>query len=260
VHQVEGGGGAQDRRSGASQHRGVLTDQPGAYDLSALRIVFVSGAQLPAELVRRTSAVLGDVVYNLYGTTEVAWATIATPDDLRAAPGCAGRPPFGTTVRLYDDRDRRITEPGVPGNVYVGNVLPFEGYTGGGTKRMIDGLLSTGDVGHLDEAGRLFIDGRDDDMIVSGGENVFPSEVEELVLTHPAVAEAAVVGVPDPEWGQRLVAFVACPAGGVTADEVKAFVRDGLARYKVPREVVFVAELPRNPSGKVLKRVLRATL
>ena len=239
----------------------ILEEQPGAYDLSALRIVFVSGAQLPAELVRRTWAVLGDVVYNLYGTTEVAWATIATPADLRAAPASTGRPPFGTRVRLYDENDRRICEPGVPGAIFVGNVLPFEGYTGGGCKRVVDGLLATGDVGHFDEDGRLFIDGRDDDMIVSGGENVFPGEVEELLATHPAVEEAAVLGVPDAEWGQRLVAFVACrPGATLTAEEVKAFVRDGLARYKTPRDVVFVPALPRNPSGKVLKRELRATL
>jgi fatty-acyl-CoA synthase len=233
----------------------------GADGLAALRIVFVGGAPLPAELVRRARAALGDVVYNLYGTTEVAWATIATPADLRAAPACAGRPPFGTRVRLYDAGGRRITGPDRPGAIFVGNVLPFEGYTGGGGKRMVDGLLATGDVGHFDGAGRLYVDGRDDDMIVSGGENVFPGEVEQLLATHPAVEEAAVLGVPDPEWGQRLVAFVAPRAGAaLTAEQVKEFVRDGLARYKVPREVIFVAALPRNPSGKVLKRELRASL
>ena len=239
----------------------ILEDHAGAYDLSALRIVFVSGAQLSGELVRRSRAVLGDILYNLYGSTEVAWATIATPDDLREAPGCTGRPPFGTRVRLYDEHDRPVTRPDVSGAVFVGNIQPFEGYTGGGGKRIVDGLLATGDVGHFDEAGRLFIDGRDDDMIVSGGENVFPSEVEELLATHPAVEEVAVLGVADQEWGERLVAFVACrPGAALTAAQVKEFVRDGLARYKVPRDVVFMPALPRNPSGKVLKRELRASL
>ena len=117
--------------------------------------------------------------------------------------------------------------------------------------------MSTGDVGHLDQAGRLFIDGREDDMIVSGGENVFPSEVEEVILRHPGVAEAVVVGVPDDEFGQRLVAVVVPErAGAVTAEDVQAWVRGNLARYKVPRAVELHDELPRNETGKVLRRVI----
>lgn len=233
-------------------------EQPtSAADLSALRIVFCGGAQLPAELARQARAALGDVVYNMYGSTEVAWATFANPEDLRAAPGCAGRAPFGTVVRLYDDADRVIDRPGATGRIFVGNALPFDGYTGGGSRRVLDGLMATGDVGHFDAAGRLFIDGRDDDMIVSGGENVFPGEVEELLVTHPTIEDAAVVGVPDAEYGQRLVAFVVSRAGqALTADQVKDFVRGSLARYKSPRDVVFLDALPRNPSGKVLKRQL----
>jgi fatty-acyl-CoA synthase len=226
------------------------------HDTSALRIIFVSGSQLEGDLARRAMDRFGEVVYNLYGSTEVAWATIGTPEDLRAAPGCAGRPPFGTTVRLYDHDGRRVDPPGETGRIFVGNVLPFEGYTGGGSKEVIDGLIATGDVGHFDEAGRLFVDGRDDEMIVSGGENVFPREVEELLATHEAIEEAAVIGVPDEQYGQRLKAYVVPRRQDLSQGEVKSFVKDNLARFKVPREVVFVEELPRNPTGKVLKREL----
>jgi fatty-acyl-CoA synthase len=228
------------------------------HDASALRIIFVSGSQLEGDLARRAMDQFGEVVYNLYGSTEVAWATIGTPEDLRAAPGCAGRPPFGTRVRLYDDEGRPVARRGETGRIFVGNVLPFEGYTGGGSKEIIDGLMSTGDVGHFDAEGRLFVDGRDDEMIVSGGENVFPREVEELLATHEDVEEAAAIGVPDDQYGERLRAFVV-PRGELTEDGVKSFIRENLARFKVPREVVFVDELPRNPAGKVLKRQLAET-
>jgi fatty-acyl-CoA synthase len=235
----------------------LLEAEPG-WDTSSLRIIFSSGSQLEAELVRRTQRTIGDVLYNFYGSTEAAWATYATPDDLRAAPGTAGRPPYGTIVRLYDSEGRVVEGAGRPGRIFVGNGYQFDGYTGGGGKEIVDGLMSTGDVGHFDTDGRLFIDGRDDDMIVSGGENIFPSEVEELLLTHPRVEEAAVIGVEDPEFGQRLAAFVvATPGAELSEDDVREFVKGNLARYKVPRDVSFLEQLPRNPTGKVLKRELR---
>jgi fatty-acyl-CoA synthase len=237
---------------------GVLEDQPGRFDTGSLRIVFCSGAQLEAELVRRARRTIGDKVYNFYGSTEVAYATFATPADLRAAPGCAGRVPFSAVVRLYDFDDRPVHGPGRSGRIFVGNGFQFDGYTGGGGKEMIDGLMSTGDVGHFDGDRRLWIDGRDDDMIVSGGENLFPGEVEELLVTHPAVEEAAAIGVDDPEFGKRLAAFVVRrPGTELSEDDVREFVRGNLARYKVPRDVTFLDELPRNPTGKVLKRQLR---
>jgi fatty-acyl-CoA synthase len=235
-----------------------LEAEPDRWDTSSLRIVFLSGSQLEAELVRRAQRTLGDKLYNFYGSTEVAWATFATPEDLRAAPGCAGRPPYGTIVALYDEEGRRIEANGIPGRIFVGNGFQFDGYTGGGGKEIIDGLMSTGDIGHFDPAGRLFIDGREDDMIISGGENLFPSEVEELLITHPAIEEAAVVGVEDEEFGARLAAYVVTRSGQtLTDDEVRDFVKGNLARYKVPRDVSFVSELPRTPTGKVLKRALR---
>jgi acyl-CoA synthetase (AMP-forming)/AMP-acid ligase II len=227
------------------------------YDLSNLRVTAVSGSALPGAISDRWMDVFGDNVYNLYGSTEVAWASIATPEDLRAAPGTAGRAPHGTIVRLYDE-DGNPVKQGETGRIFVGNEMQFEGYTGGGSKDAIDGLLSSGDVGHFDEAGRLFVDGRDDDMIVSGGENVFPAEVEDLLAGHDAVLEVAVFGVEDEQFGQRLKAVVVLrDRASVSEDEIRKHVKSNLAGYKVPREVEFVEELPRTSTGKVLKRELR---
>jgi fatty-acyl-CoA synthase len=228
----------------------------GRYDVSSLEITGASGSSLPGELATKWMDEFGDNVYNLYGSTEVAWATIATPEDMREAPGTAGRVPRGTIVKLLDDDGNEVPQ-GETGRIFVGNDMKFEGYTGGGGKDEIDGLLSSGDVGHFDEAGRLFIDGRDDEMIVSGGENLFPREIEDLLADHEAVAEAAAVGVDDEKFGQRLVAYVVLRDGqNVDEDELKGYVKSNLANFKVPREIRFLDELPRNATGKVMKRDL----
>ncbi len=227
------------------------------YETHSLKVIAVSGSALPGELATRAMDTFGDVLYNLYGSTEVAWATIATPEDLRAAPGTAGRPPMGTIVKLLDD-DGREAKAGEGGRIFVANEMMFDGYTGGGGKEIVDGLMSTGDVGRFDSQGRLFVDGRDDEMIVSGGENVFPREVEDLLSDHGDIEEAAVVGVLDKKFGQRLKAFVVLRNGAELSEEaVKEYVKANLARYKAPREVVFLEELPRNATGKVLKRELK---
>ncbi|MBE1501988.1 fatty-acyl-CoA synthase [Amycolatopsis lexingtonensis] len=227
------------------------------YDTSSLRIIFVAGSALSPDLGNRANEAFGPVVHNLYGSTEVAVATVATPEDWRKAPGTVGRAPVGCKVALYDEKGRKITEPNVTGRVFVGSGLSFGGYTDGRHKEIIDGLLSSGDVGHFDEDGLLFIDGRDDEMIVSGGENVFPIEVENLLVEREDVLEAAVIGVEDPEFGQRLKAFVVLADGvSLDADEVRDYVKANLARYKVPRDVEFLDELPRNATGKVLRTKL----
>lgn len=235
-----------------------LEDRPAAErNIPNLRFIASSGAKIEPSLALATMDAMGDVLYNFYGSTEVACAAIATPEDLRANPASAGRPPIGSTVRLYDEDGREVA-PGESGRIFVGNSLSFEGYTGGGDKDRIDGLVSTGDVGHWDEGGRLVVDGRDDDMIISGGENVFPGEVEDLLAAHEAVAEVSVLGVPDPTLGQRLRAFVVIrPDFELTEEAVRDHVKANLARYKVPKSVVFLEALPRNPTGKVLKRELR---
>ena len=227
------------------------------FDTSSLRIIFCGGSQLPGVTATETLDAFGDVLYVLYGSTEVSYASITVPQDHREAPTTVGKPTIGTYVRLFDD-DGNEVPPGKTGRIFVSNGMEFEGYTDGQTKEVIAGLMSSGDVGHFDAAGRLFIDGRDDDMIVSGGENVFPQEVEELLLAHPDLADAAVIGVDDEDFGQRLAAYVVVRGDeSPGADELKNYVRANLARYKVPRDVHFIEELPRNATGKVLKRNLR---
>jgi fatty-acyl-CoA synthase len=226
-------------------------------DLSSLKIIFVSGSQLGAELATRALKDIGPVIYNMYGSTEIAFATIARPEDLEKNASTVGPVVKGVKVKILDDNGNELPQGDV-GRIFVGNAFPFEGYTGGGHKQIIDGLMSSGDVGYFDEDGLLYVSGRDDEMIVSGGENVFPAEVEDLISGHEAVVEATAIGVEDKEWGHRLRAFVVKKEGAdVDEETIKHYVRDHLARYKVPREVIFLEELPRNPTGKILKRELR---
>ncbi|OHV04026.1 acyl-CoA synthetase [Mycobacterium talmoniae] len=232
----------------------LAPDVRAQHDTSSVRIIFAAGSALSPDLCRRTAAIFGDVLYNLYGSTEVAVATVATPQELRQAPGTVGRPPVGCRVALYDESRQPITEPGRTGTVFVGSALSFSGYTDGRTKEIMDGLLCTGDLGHVDANGLWFIDGRADDMIVSGGENVFPLEVENLLADRDDVLDAAVIGVDDPEFGQRLRAYIVpAPAAERDAEDIKAYVKANLARYKVPRDIVFVTELPHNATGKLVR-------
>jgi fatty-acyl-CoA synthase len=240
-----------------------ITDLPSGdrdVDLSTLRVIAASGSAIPTGVVHKTFEVFGSVLYNFYGSTEVSWASIAQPHDLRAHPTTAGRPPLGTVVRILDDGGNEVPH-GTVGRVFVGNGMLFEGYTRSGSEKEISGgLMSTGDLGHFDPTGLLFLDGRSDDMIVSGGENVYPREVENLLSELPGVLENAVVGIDDPEFGARLAAYVVRtddPDGaGLTENGIKSHVKAHLARHCVPREVAFLDELPRNPAGKVVPRLL----
>jgi len=226
------------------------------YDTSSLRIVASSGAALPAALVTEFMDFFGDVLYNFYGSTEVSAAAIATPADLRAAPATAGYPPLGTRLAVLGPSGEPLP-PGTVGWIHVGNDLLFDGYTDGSNRKIRHDLMDTGDRGYFDADGRLFVSGRDDDMIISGGENVFPRPVEEALATLPGVLDAAVVGVPDDEYGQRLVAFVVPhPRAALDEDVVRSYLRQRVPRFALPREVLFLAELPRTQTGKVLKRVL----
>jgi acyl-CoA synthetase (AMP-forming)/AMP-acid ligase II len=225
----------------------------------SLRAVISAGAPLSGALSQRLMDALGDVLYNLYGSTETGFGAIAGPADLRSAPGTVGRPPFGTELKILR-ADRSEAPQGHTGAIFLGGPLVFEGYSGGGNKETVRGLMNTGDLGHLDHAGRLFVDGREDDMIVSGGENVFPGEIEELLVRHEGVADAAVLGVRDEEFGQRLAAFVVPRAAQApSADALRAYLKLHVARYKLPREFVFMDELPRNATGKVLRKKLLPT-
>jgi len=235
----------------------ALEAMPTKPDLSNLRIIFVSGSQLGAELATPAMKDNGPVVYNLYGSTEISFVSIARPQDLKKNPATVGPMIKGVKVKILDEHGSELPT-GKVGRIFVGTFFPFEGYTGGGNKEIIDGLMSSGDVGYFDSDGLLYVSGRDDEMIVSGGENVFPAEVEDLISGHPEVTEATAIGVEDKDFGQRLRAFVVLKDGAaLTEDAIKDYVRNHLARYKVPREVIFLAELPRNPTGKILKRELR---
>ena len=227
------------------------------YDASTLKVILISGSALTPELSNRVQDTFGDLLYNMYGSTECGVATMATPDELRLVPGTAGRSPVTCEVVLFDENDRRVYGTNKRGRIFVRNAAPFEGYTDGRHKQIIDGYMSSGDMGYIDENGLLFVDGRDDDMIVSGGENVFPQEVENLLIERDDVFDAAVVGVDDSEFGKRLRAFIVSqPGAPQDVEEIKLHVKNNLARYKVPRDVVFVEELPRNTTGKLLRRVL----
>jgi len=250
----------QEHRASALVVVPVLLDKllgadPASRDLSSLRMIASSGGALPGDLVARTTAAFGPVLHNLYGSTEVAYAAVATPEDLAADARTAGRAPHGVTLRVVDGQGRQVA-PGETGRVFVGSGLAFAGYTDGTDKDRLDGLVATGDLGSLDRHGRLTVHGRDDDMVVVGGENVFTGQVENVLLEHPDVSDVAVVDVPDPSYGARLVAY-AVTGRGLAPEQLQDWVRDRLDRHSVPREVHFLDELPRNATGKVLKRELR---
>ncbi|BBZ59536.1 acyl-CoA ligase FadD12 [Mycolicibacterium monacense] len=230
------------------------------YSGRSLRFAAASGSRMRPDVVTAFMDQFGDVIYNNYNATEAGMIATATPADLRAAPDTAGTPADGTEIRIFDP-DFRELPPGETGSIFVRSGTLFDGYTSGSTKDFHDGFMASGDVGYLDENGRLFVVGRDDEMIVSGGENVYPIEVEKTLAAHPGVAEAEVLGVDDEKYGQRLAAFVVPAAGAaLTPDELKEHVRDNLANYKVPRDIVILDELPRGGTGKVLRNELRAHL
>jgi len=225
-------------------------------DVSSLEITASSGSALAGDLANRFMDMFTDSVYNFYGATETGWVTIASPQDLREAPGTAGTPPFRTFVKILDPDGKELPQ-GETGVIHVGNDMPFGGYTDGNTKAFSDGLMNTGDLGHFDENGRLFVSGRDDDMVVVGGENVFPRELEDSLIDHPDISDVVVVGIDDDTYGQALAAYVVVRGNAsVSEDDVKTYAKEHVPRFAVPRKVTFLDELPRNPTGKVMKRDL----
>jgi fatty-acyl-CoA synthase len=221
-----------------------------------LRFATASGSRMRPDVVTRFMDEFGDVIYNNYNATEAGMIATATPADLRAAPDTAGTPADGTEIRIFDPEFRELPA-GETGSIFVRSGTLFDGYTSGSTKDFHEGFMASGDIGYLDENGRLFVVGRDDEMIVSGGENVYPIEVEKTLAAHPDVSEAAVLGVDDEKYGQRLAAFVVPVDGSSpTVDELKEHVRGNLANYKVPRDILVLDELPRGGTGKVLRNEL----
>jgi len=227
------------------------------YSGRSLRFAVASGSRMRPDVVTKFMDQFGDVIYNNYNATEAGMIATATPQDLRAAPDTAGKPAGGTEIRILDE-DFNEVPIGEVGSIYVRNSTQFDGYTSGKTKDFHEGFMSSGDVGYLDDAGRLFVVGRDDEMIVSGGENVYPIEVEKTLAAHADVAEASVIGVDDEQFGQRLAAFVVLKSGAsATPDTLKQHVRENLANYKVPRDITILDELPRGSTGKIVRRELQ---
>ena len=227
------------------------------YSAKSLRFATASGSRMRPDVVTAFMDQFGDVIYNNYNATEAGMIATATPADLRAAPDTAGRPADGTELRILSADHREVAD-GEVGQIFVRSSTLFDGYTSGATKDFHDGFMASGDMGYLDAAGRLFVVGRDDEMIVSGGENVYPIEVEKTLTAHPGVAEAAVLGVDDEQYGQRLAAFVVLDKGAsVEVDDLKQDVRDNLANYKVPRDITLLPALPRGSTGKILRNELR---
>jgi fatty-acyl-CoA synthase len=228
-----------------------------SYSGRSLRFAAASGSRMRPDVVIKFMDQFGDVIYNNYNATEAGMIATATPQDLRAAPDTAGKPAGGTEIRILDD-DFNEVPTGQTGSIYVRNSSQFDGYTSGKTKDFHEGFMSSGDIGYLDDAGRLFVVGRDDEMIVSGGENVYPIEVEKTLAAHADVAEASVIGVDDEQYGQRLAAFVVLNAGAsATPDVLKQHVRENLANYKVPREITILDEMPRGSTGKIARSELQ---
>jgi acyl-CoA synthetase (AMP-forming)/AMP-acid ligase II len=232
------------------------------YSGRSLRFAAASGSRMRPDVVIAFMDAFGDVIYNNYNATEAGMIATATPEDLRAAPDTAGRPAGGTEIRILDPEFNELPT-GEVGSIYVRNNTQFDGYTSGSTKDFHAGFMSSGDLGYLDEAGRLFVVGRDDEMIVSGGENVYPIEVEKTLVAHPDVAEASVIGVDDEQYGQRLAAFVVLEPGATldaaaAPEALKQHVRENLANYKIPREITVLDELPRSSTGKILRADLQA--
>ena len=227
------------------------------YSGRSLRFAAASGSRMRPDVVIAFMDRFGDVIYNNYNATEAGMIATATPRDLRAAPDTAGRPAEGTEIRILDAELHELPV-GEVGSIYVRNSTQFDGYTSGQTKEFHEGFMCSGDVGYVDDAGRLFVVGRDDEMIVSGGENVYPIEVEKTLAAHDDVAEAAVLGVDDEKFGQRLEAFVVLrPGAAATPEELKQHVREHLANFKVPRAITVLDELPRGTTGKISRKELQ---
>jgi acyl-CoA synthetase (AMP-forming)/AMP-acid ligase II len=232
-------------------------------DTSSIRVVLTGASPIPPSTVAEFLEAFGPVLVNLYGSTETGIVSMATPEDLVDEPSTLGRPGIGISVRILRD-DRSIADPGERGTIFMRGGLLFDGYTADGeatpdAKEVVDKHVNTGDMGHLDEQGRLYVDGRDDDMVVSGGENVFPLEIEQVLGEHSSIDEAVVLGVEHEEFGQVLRAYVTVTSGKPPKDtELRDFLRERLERFKVPKEFVVLDEFPRNATGKILKSKLTA--
>ncbi len=232
------------------------------YDVSSCRTMVHAAAPCPPEIKRRMLDWWGDSIYEYYAATE-GGGTLVTPQEWRRYPGTVGRAWPNSEIRILDDEGRDCP-PGSPGSVYMKlGAADFE-YKGDIEKtreNRREGFFTVGDIGYLNEDGYLFLCDRKSDMIISGGVNIYPAEIESVLLTHPKVADVAVFGIPHGDWGEEVKAVIqpvdGASPGEALSEEILAFCRDRLARYKTPRSIDYVAEMPRDPNGKLYKRRLR---
>jgi len=233
----------------------------GRYDVSSMRVIVVAGAPCPMRVKEAVMAHFGPVLYEFYGSTELGINTVLRPEDVLRKPGSCGRAAPGIELAILDDAGRPAPV-GQPGELHVRrNPGVFDEYykNPAATRQTQQGdWLSVGDVAYLDGEGFVYICDRKRDMIISGGVNIYPAEVEDALHRHPGILDAAVFGVPDDEWGERVHAAVQLrPGASLTAEDVTGFCRRHLADYKAPREVSFHEALPRDDAGKLVKRALR---
>jgi len=232
----------------------------GAYDVSSMRVLIVAAAPFPGDLKRRAVEYFGDTVWEFYGATETGIVTAIGPDDLLRKPESCGRPLDGVEVLLLDDSGNEVAA-GQPGELWTRSPALFGEYLNkpeATQSNSRDGFFTVGDVAYRDDEGFIHICDRKIDMIISGGVNIYPAEIEAVLHTHPAVEDCAVIGVPDPDWGEAIKAVVKLREGAsLGEDEVVAFVGERMADYKRPRSVDFVEEFPRDAAGKLLKRLIR---
>ena len=230
------------------------------FNSRTLRSIIVGAAPCPYVLKVRAIARFGECLWEFYGATETAFVTILRPEDQLRKPGSCGKVGPGQEIRLLDAAGNEVPD-GVPGEMWARNASLAEYYnkpeaTASNTK---DGFFSVGDIAYRDAEGYYYICDRKIDMVISGGVNIYPAEIEAVLIAHPAVLDAAVIGVPDEQWGESLKAVVMLrPDARATEEELIAFCGERLADYKKPRSVDFVEELPRNPAGKLLKTLIRA--
>jgi acyl-CoA synthetase (AMP-forming)/AMP-acid ligase II len=237
----------------------VPQDEFAQYDISSLHSIILGGAPCPYVLKVRAIERFGEIIWEFYGATETGFVTVLRPEDQLRKPGSCGTVGPGQEIRLLDAQGNEVPD-NVPGEMWARNDYLAEYYnkpeaTASNTK---EGFFSVGDIAYRDSEGYYYICDRKIDMIISGGVNIYPAEIEAVLTAHPAIADVAVIGVPDERWGESVKAVVELlPGTSATAQELIDFCATRLADYKRPRSIDFVEQLPRNPAGKLLKTRIR---
>ncbi len=232
-----------------------------SYDISSLRLIIVTGEAFPFALKKKAVEIFGnDKIYELYGGTELSCVTFLQPEDQIKKPGSCGKAAPGVDIKLLD-ADNNEVQIGEIGKIYVRSPFLLSGYyknPEATEANYYNGYFTVGDMARMDEDGYYYIADRDVDMVISGGVNIYPAEIEEVLLNHRGVYDASVIGVPDQHWGERLVAYVVPKENStISEQDIIDYIKDRLASHKKPKEVIFTDEIPSSTSGKKLKRVLR---